>query len=112
MEDFISVLFWVFLAALAWFWVDSLLALEAARKFGRKACSDLDLQFLDDAIARTGLKFTRNNHGRRVIRRTYRFEFSETGNTRLEGELILLGHKLESVTMEPYQMLAEQNTLH
>ena len=40
-------------AALAWFWLNSMSALDAARKFGRKACSDLDLQFLDDAIVRT-----------------------------------------------------------
>jgi hypothetical protein len=40
-----------------------------------------------------------------VFRRTYRFEFSETGNTRLEGHLVILGDKLESVTMEPYQIL-------
>jgi hypothetical protein len=35
----------------------------------------------------------------------YRFEFSETGNSRREGQLILLGDKVESVTLEPYQML-------
>jgi hypothetical protein len=40
-----------------------------------------------------------------MLRRTYRFEFSETGNTRLEGQLIVLGNRIESVTMEPYQML-------
>jgi hypothetical protein len=39
------------------------------------------------------------------LRRTYRFEFSETGNTRLEGQLIVLGDRIESVTMEPYQMM-------
>jgi hypothetical protein len=40
-----------------------------------------------------------------VLRRTYRFEFSDTGDSRLEGQLIVLGDKIESVTMEPYRML-------
>ena len=109
MDDLASLLFFLLLGALGWFWVDSMLALEAARKHGRKACNDLGLQFLDDAVARTKLGLARNRAGRRQFLRTYRFEFTETGNTRLEGELILLGHKLESVTMEPYQILPEQN---
>jgi hypothetical protein len=47
----------------------------------------------------------RDETGRRVLRRTYRFEFSETGNSRIEGRVILLGHKVESVTMDPYLFL-------
>ncbi len=112
MEDLVSLLILILFGAYTWYWLDSLSALEAARKIGRKICSDLDLQFLDDAVARTKLALTRNQSGRRVIRRTYRFEFTETGNTRLEGELILLGHTLESVTMEPYQILPEQTPQH
>jgi len=93
------------LAALLWFWLDSLRALEVARNTGKRACSDANVQFLDDTVASIGLALARNKSGRRVLRRTYRFEFSETGNTRLEGQLILLGDKFESVTMEPYQIL-------
>jgi hypothetical protein len=107
MDDLAVLLFFLLLGALGWFWVDSLRSLEAARKFGRKACEELGLQFLDDAVARTKLKLVRNHYGRRVFRSTYHFEFTETGNTRLEGELILLGHRLEEVTMEPYQIMEE-----
>ena len=107
METAISLLIMIAFAALAWFWLNSMSALDAARKFGRKACSDLDLQFLDDAIVRTKLSVSRDDTGRRVFRRTYYFEFTETGNTRLEGELILLGDRLESVTMQPYQIEPE-----
>jgi len=39
------------------------------------------------------------------LRRTYRFEFSETGNSRLEGRLVMLGDRVESITMDPYRML-------
>ena len=66
---------------------------------------DANLQFLDDTVARISLSLAHNKSGRRVFRRNYRFEFSETGNTRLEGKIILLGDKIESVAMEPYQIL-------
>ena len=103
--DMISLLFLLLLAAQVWYWFDSLRALEVARNTGKRACSDANVQFLDDTVASIALALARDKSGRRVLRRTYRFEFSETGNTRLEGRLILLGDQIESVTLEPYQIL-------
>jgi len=100
------------LAALGWFWFNSLRALEIARDTGKRICSGAGVQFLDDTVAGTGLSLTRNSSGRRVLRRTYRFEFSETGDTRLEGRLAMLGDKVESVTMEPYQILTGPAACH
>jgi hypothetical protein len=103
--DVISLLFLLLLAALGWFWFDSLRALEIARNAGKRACDNANVQFLDDTVAGIALALVRDKSGRRMLRRTYRFEFSETGNTRLEGQLIVLGDRIESVTMEPYQMM-------
>ena len=106
--DVLSLLFLLLLAAFGWFWFDSLRALEIARKAGKRSCDEAHVQFLDDTVAGTALALVRDKSGRRVLRRTYRFEFSETGNSRLEGQLILFGHRIESVTMEPYQMLPDE----
>jgi hypothetical protein len=103
--DLISLLFLLLLAALGWFWFDSLHALEIARIAGKRACDDANVQFLDDTVASISLTLVRDKSGRRVLRRTYRFEFSETGDSRLEGQVIVLGNKVESVVMEPYRML-------
>ena len=103
--DIASLLLLLLLSALGWFWFNSLRALEIARDTGKRVCSNANVQFLDDTVANIGLALVRDKSGRRVLRRTYRFEFSETGNTRLEGHLVLLGDKVESVTMEPYQIL-------
>lgn len=103
--DVASLLLLLTVAALGWFWFNSLSALELARAKGRKVCSDANLQFLDDTVANIGLALERDRSGRRVFRRTYRFEFSETGNSRLEGKLVVIGNRVESVTMEPYQIL-------
>lgn len=102
--DMTSLVFILLLAALVWFWFDSLQALEVARNTGKRVCRDANLQFLDDTVANTSLALVRDDSGCRVLRRSYRFEFSETGNTRLEGRLILFGDKIESVTMDPYQI--------
>jgi hypothetical protein len=103
--DMTNLLFLLLLAALGWFWFDSLRALEVARNAAKRICKDANVFFLDDTVASVGLALVRDKSGRRVLRRTYRFEFSETGNSRLEGRLILFGNRVESVTMEPYQML-------
>lgn len=103
--DVISWVVLLVLAILSWFWFDSLRALEVARHMGKQVCKRANVQFLDDTVASTSLKLVRNQFGRRVLRRTYRFEFSETRDSRLEGQLILLGNQIESVTMEPYQLL-------
>ena len=103
--DMFSLIFLLLLAALGWYWFDSLRALEVARNMGKLACNNANVQFLDDTVARISLGMARDKSGRRVLRRTYRFEFSETGNSRLEGRLILLGNKIEAITLEPYQIL-------
>lgn len=90
--------------ALLWYWFASLGALEVARNCGKRACLDANVQFLDDTVAKVAQSLVRDASGRRVLRRTYRFEFSETGNSRLEGRVVLLGDKVESVTMEPYRI--------
>ncbi len=103
--DILSLLFLLLLAGIGWFWSASLSALETARQAGKLACHDANVQFLDDTVASIGLALVRDRSGRRVLRRTYRFEFSETGDSRLEGQLIMIGGKIESVTMDPYRIL-------
>jgi Protein of unknown function (DUF3301) len=105
--DVASLLFLLLIAVLGWYWFDSLRALEIARQKGKQMCSEANVQFLDDTVARVSLQVVRDQSGRRVLRRTYRFEFSDTGNSRLEGQLVLLGSRIDSVMMEPYQILPE-----
>jgi Protein of unknown function (DUF3301) len=105
MMDNASLLLLLAMGVLAWFWLHSVRILELAREAGRQACARVDVQFLDDTVASTRLQLARDKNGRRILRRTYRFEFTETGDSRREGEVIMLGDRVESVTMEPYQIL-------
>lgn len=101
-----SILFILFLlAALGGFWLHSLRILEIARDAAKAACIRADVQFLDDTVAGTSMAMTRDRSGRRILRRTYRFEFSETGDSRIEGQVLMLGDRVESVTMDAYRIV-------
>lgn len=103
--DAASLLLLLLIGAFVWYWLHSLRILEIAREAGRRACHQESLQFLDDTVAGTGMALARDDNGRRLLRRTYRFEFSETGNSRREGQVVMLGARVESVTLEPFQIL-------
>lgn len=105
--DFLDLLLTLVCVAAGWFWVDTLRAREIARDAGKRVCRREGLQFLDDTVAGTGVRLSRDEEGRRVIRRTYRFEFSDTGNNRLEGRVILVGGRVENLFLEPYRMAVE-----
>jgi hypothetical protein len=92
------------LVGATWFWVDSLRARERAVAAGRAACARYGLQFLDETVAFVRLSPTRDEEGRLRLRRTYAFEFSDTGDNRREGVIVTLGGELADVQLEPYRV--------
>ena len=88
----------------ALFWVDSLRARERAVDAGRSACKRYDLQFLDDTVSFTRLRLARDEDGQVKIARTYTFEFSDTGNNRRNGAIIMLGAEVQDLHLEPYRL--------
>lgn len=78
-----------------YWWMDSLKAREIAILAGKRACRERGLQFLDDTVvlARTSLK--RDADGVLTLLRIYRFEFSDTGDNRRDGDVTLLGKQVE-----------------
>ena len=91
-------------AAAIWLWIDSLRARESAVAAGREACARYGVQLLDETVACARLRVARDENGRLRLRRTYVFEFSETGNNRRHGAVVLLGARVEDMQMEPYQV--------
>src|SRR5687767_4215547 len=85
-------------------WLDSLRARERAVKAGRAACERYDLQFLDDTVAFARLRLERDEQGQLKIARTYVFEFSDTGNNRRHGAIVMLGGELQDLQLEPYRI--------
>jgi uncharacterized protein DUF3301 len=91
------------LAAAVFLWLDSLRARERAVKAGRAACERYALQFLDETVSFTRMRLRRDAEGQLRIARTYTFEFSDTGNNRRQGAIVMLGGELQDLQMEPYR---------
>lgn len=91
-------------AVLAWFWFDSLKVRERALAVGPGACERSGLQFLDQTVECISLRLARNEDGRVSIRRIYRFEFTDNGESRRAGTIVMMGSRVVSIVMEPYRL--------
>ena len=92
----------IVIAAGAFFWIDSLRARERALAAGRSACSRYGVQLLDETVQFAQLRLGRNADGQLCLRRTYSFEFSDTGDNRRHGAIVMLGGELQDMRLEPY----------
>jgi hypothetical protein len=87
----------------AFLWIDSLRARERALAAGRKACERYGVQFLDETVVFARLRLGRDAEGQLRLRRTYTFEFSETGDNRRHGAIVMLGSEVRDLQLEPYR---------
>ena len=84
----------VLLASTVWLWLDSLKVREVAVSAARAACTADGLMLLDDTVAIANLKLKRDDDGQVRLQRAYDFEYSDTGNNRLKGSVVLLGQRV------------------
>ena len=88
----------------AWFAYDAMRVRETAIGLARGACERQGVQFLDFTVQGAALRLGRNAEGRAAWRRSYDFEFSEDGQHRRVGTIVMLGSAVESVQFEPYPL--------
>ena len=94
----------VLIAAGIFLWLDSLRARERALQAGRAACQRYSLQLLDETVSFARMRLRRGEDGQLRIARTYTFEFSDTGNNRRHGAIVMLGGELQDLQLEPYRV--------
>ncbi len=99
------------LGGIAWLWFDSLKAREAAIRAAREVCAAEGLQLLDYTVAISGLRPARDERGSLTLQRTYDFEFSDTGNNRLKGSVVMQGHRVVVLNVG-LRVPPEVRTLH
>jgi len=109
-----ELMFLALTAVAVWFWLDSLKTREIGVNAARKACQDDGLQFLDETVVGQSVRLARDDAGRLQLRRTYAFEYSDTGNDRRSGSVTLLGHEVEFLHVRPhlYVIPNTHDTLH
>ncbi len=96
-----EILLLALFAALAWLWWDSMQAREAAVAAARAACATEGLQFLDDTVGIAHIKPARNAAGHLQLQRAYDFEFSDTGDNRMQGSVVTLGRRVILLNLQP-----------
>ncbi len=84
----------VLLIGLIWLWMDSLKAREIGIAAARAACQAEGWQLLDETVSIAKLSLAKNDDGRTQLRRAYDFEYSDTGDNRLKGGVVMLGHRV------------------
>ena len=98
-----SDLFWLVpLAVVLLYWWQSGEFKGRALALASKQCQQLNLQLLDQSMVITGYWPGRNANANLVMRRTYQFEFTSTGERRYQGVIVLLGPQLYSIELETY----------
>lgn len=92
--DSFEIFVLLFLAAIGWLWYDSLNVREMAVSATKAACVSEDLLLLDDTVAIQRISLGRDGNGVLRLRRIYNFEYSDTGNDRSSGSIVLLGNRV------------------
>lgn len=101
----------VILGALFWLWFDSTRVHEIAVERARSQCHVNEVQFLDDTVSLANIKLARDEDGRLTLKRTYTFEYSDTGNNRQSGSIIMLGRVVQFLNFSP-RLAGADITLH
>lgn len=94
----------------AWLWLDSIRVREAGVQAARAACRREGVQLLDDTVSIRSVRLGRNDDGRLRLKRIYDFEFSDSGDDRQQGSVMLLGREVVMLDVRP--RFAAARTLH
>ena len=89
------------IGAIVLLWHATLEARESANSVAAETCRDAGVQLLDDTVFFQSLRLARDHGGWPALRRTYIFEYTEDGEHRRRGFVVLLGRELETVGLGP-----------
>jgi len=87
------------IGAAAGLWWTSSRAKELAILHARRACDQEELQLLDQTVALIKVKPGRTRQGSACLKRHYSFEFTQQGEFRDAGTVVLNGHTILQVTL-------------
>ncbi|TNG00060.1 MAG: DUF3301 domain-containing protein [Gammaproteobacteria bacterium] len=88
-----------------WIWYSGVRAMETALMIARNACHEAGVQFLDGSVYLKKIWPIRLANGWVGMLRFYRFDYTDTGNERLSGLVVLAGSDLEYLQMENHTIV-------
>ncbi len=94
-----SLLYFIVLLGLLWWWRASAQARELASASAKTLCEREGVQFLDGTASLASLGLIRVS-GRLGVRRTFNFAYSESGEDRQRGSMILVGTQVTAFVLK------------
>ena len=99
-----SIFFTALIIGICWYWLKSRELKDVALKAAARKCESLGLELLDQSVVLRALKPVRSRTGSLHLYRRYVFDFSSTGEQRYQGDVILLGNRVEQVNLAPHRV--------
>jgi len=87
-----------------WYWLRAREIKEQTLKAAARYCEDLSLKLLDDSVALKEIRPLRSSQGLICLKRRYLFDFTSTGEDRYQGEIILIGRKVQQIKLQPHRV--------
>jgi hypothetical protein len=97
-----ELLLLIAIAAVSLYWLASMRCKDLAIGVARRECKRCDVQLLDQTVHQHHISLSRDSIGRWRVWRHYKFEYSEDGDTRHVGTLIMLGQKVTRIALETF----------
>ena len=84
------------------FWLAGMRARDIAVLSAGRECKRQGVQLLDQSVQQARLSMSRDSTDRWRFWREYRFEYSDDGETRSNGRLVLLGHRVTHIHLDTF----------
>lgn len=89
----------ILLLGLAMLWFDSVQVRAKAIREVKEVCAIEGVQLLDESVSISKLTLDRDDDGHARIRRVYVFDYSDTGDNRRRGSIVMLGDTVQVVNI-------------
>lgn len=83
------------------YWWDATYTDELALNTSRHLCRNAQCQLLDETVMRQRIWLGRGTTGSLQLRRIYSFDYSDDNDSRQQGYIVTLGHRVAETSMDP-----------
>ncbi|WP_444942292.1 DUF3301 domain-containing protein [Microbulbifer sp. ZKSA004] len=101
----LSDILWLslFFVVLWYIWA-SMAAKEHVRRAASDHCRQLGVQLLDDTVLLVRTRVKKDKRGFFSLHRSYKFEFTSTGEHRYSGTAVLHGNRIQQLQLAPHHV--------
>ena len=95
-----QLLLLLIIVLLVWYWQSGMHCRDIARSVARNTCAQQSLQLLDGTVSLRDIRPFYLDNRRFGLKRTYGFEYSEDGISRLSGCIVLMNTRVDTIILD------------